>query len=176
MVTLLVLTSFVLWSFVFGWYPLRTGRPVVNDRFTSSDWVLTVVLGVGGAAAVAFIVDPQLRLLNPKDYPESIHAWTAGALFSITLSQLFLCYAPMAFFLRLLKIPALAILLTVLLGQFLLGLQLEAAALELDLPFKFTLFALRAAIGWAAATVFLRGGVVMGTTWCLIMEARLLVF
>ena len=174
MVTLLILTSFVLWSFVFAWYPPRMGRPVLNLEPTRQDWLLTCLLGLTAAVILTLLVDPKLRPLNPTDYPESFPAWTASVLFSMTLSQLFLCYAPVALFLRLFGHPTVAILMTVLLGEFLLGLQLNAASFQVDLPFTVTLFTLRAVLGWAAAYLFLRGGLVLGTTWCLILESRLL--
>lgn len=173
MITLLILTSFVLWSFVFAWYPRRTGRPVLNLQLTHQDWLLTCLLGLSAAIILTLVVDPKLRPLNPADYPESFPAWTASLLFSATLSQLFLCYAPVALFLRLFGHPAVAILMTVLLGEFLLGLQLDAASFQVDLPFTVALFTLRAGLAWTAAFLFLRGGLLLGTTWCLILESRL---
>jgi hypothetical protein len=176
MVTLLILTSFILWSFVFGWYPPRVRRPVLHTQPTRGDWVLTCLLGFTAAVVLAVAVDPILRPVNPTDYPDSFPAWIASALFSLTLSQLFLCYAPFALFLRLFGHPAVAILLTVLLGEFLLGLQLDAASFQLELPFTLLLFVLRAFLGWAAAFLFLRGGLLLGTTWALILESRLLIY
>jgi hypothetical protein len=176
MVTLLALTAFILWSFVFGWYPACTGQPVLRFHLPSSDWVRTGLLGVASAVAVALIADTRLRELEPDDYPASLAAWTAGALFSVAFSQLFLCYAPLALFLRLFRNPAIAILLTVGFGLFLLGLQLNAAAIEADGPFLLSLFGLRVWLGWAGASLFLRGGLLLATVWSLLIESRLLFY
>jgi hypothetical protein len=174
MVTLLVLTSFVLWSFVFGWYPARAHHPVIHPALSQHDWLIACAMGLAGALVLAIAVDPKLKVLNPADYPESFHAWTAHALFSLSFSQLFLCYAPIALFLRLFRDPTLAILLTILLGEFLLGLQLNAASFQVDLPFRLLLFGLRALLGWASAYLFLRGGVLLGTTWSFLLECRMM--
>jgi hypothetical protein len=125
---------------------------------------------------LAGTVDPKLRPLNPTDYPDSFPAWTASMLFSVTMSQLFLCYAPMALFLRLFGRPAVAIILTILLGVFLLGLQLDAASFQLDLLFTLWLIAIRATLGFAGAYLFLRGGLLLGTTWAFLLECRLLLY
>jgi hypothetical protein len=113
-------------------------------------------------------------MLNPDDYPDSLPSWTAGALFSLGFGQLFVCYAPLALFLRLFRHPAAAVLLTVLFGQFLLGLQLDATSFPADVPFTITLFSLRALLGLAGAYLFLRGGLLLGSSWSLILESRLL--
>ncbi|MCL4180998.1 MAG: hypothetical protein KJ072_25040 [Verrucomicrobia bacterium] len=174
MVALLVLTSFVLWSFVFAWYPPGTGQPALRRRLPPGEWLRAGLLGAAAAAVIALVVDPRLRLLKPDDFPDTIPAWIAGALFSLAFGQLFLCYAPLALFLRLFRNPVVAVLLTVLFGQFLLGLQLNAASFQADLPFTVMLLLLRALLGLAAAWLFLRGGLLLGTTWSLILESRLL--
>ncbi len=174
MVTLLLLTSFILWSFVFGWYPPYTGRRVFRLHLSRRAWLAASALGIASATVVALAVDPRLRLLSPDDYPKSLADWLAGTLFSLTLGQLFLCYAPLALFLRLFRHPAVAILLTVLFGQFLLGLQLESTPFEADLPFTLMLFGRSALLGLAGAFLFLRGGLLLGSLWSLLLEGRLL--
>jgi hypothetical protein len=72
MVTLLILTSFVLWSFVFAWYPIRTQRPVLNTTLTQHDLILACVLGLLAAVILTGTVDPKLRPLNPTDYPDAL--------------------------------------------------------------------------------------------------------
>ena len=171
----LTLSSFILWSFVFGWYPRQLGKDVLRSRLPARDWIVTILFGLAGALVLAAVVDPRLRPLKPGDYPETLPDWIAGALFSLSFSHLVVCYAPMAFFLRLSGHPKVAVFLTVALGEFLLGLQLNAASIQLDLPFTLLLYGVRAVLGWAAAWVFLRGGVVLGTVWTLLLEGRLLV-
>jgi hypothetical protein len=174
MVTLLLLTSFVLWSFVFGWYPLYTGRPVSRLHLARQEWLRASLLGVASATVVALTIDPRLRMLNPDDYPDSLSSWIAGTLFSLTFGQLFVCYAPFALFLRLFRHSTAAVLLTILFGQFLLGLQLNATSFPADVPFTIALFSLRALLGLAGVYLFLRGGLLLGASWSLILESRLL--
>jgi hypothetical protein len=174
MVALLALTSFVLWSFVFGWYPPSVGQPVWRLRLSRPQWLQAVLLGATAATLIALAVDPHLRRLKPDDYPNTIAAWFAGALFSIAFGQLFLCYAPLALFLRLFRNPTVAMLLTVLFGQFLLGLQLNAASFQTDFAFTLLLLGLRAFLGLAATLIFLRGGLLLGSIWTLMLESRLL--
>jgi hypothetical protein len=82
----------------------------------------------------------------------------------------------MALFLRLFGHPTVAIILTILLGVFLLGLQLDAASFQVDLPFTLWLIVIRAALGLAGAYLFLRGGLFLGTTWAFLLECRLLLY
>jgi hypothetical protein len=164
----------VLWTFVFGWYPRATAQPVLRLCLARREWFGAVLLGVLGASIVALVLDPRLRVLNPGDYPKTLPAWFAGALFSLVFGQLFTCYAPLSLFLRLFRSPTVAVLLTVLFGLFLLGLQLNAATLKTDVPFTLLLLLSRALLGCVSAVLFLRGGLLLGSTWTLILEARLL--
>jgi hypothetical protein len=174
MVTLLVLTSFVLWTFVFGWYGLVTGQSALRWRLSARQWSATVLSGILGATLIALVLDPRLKILNPDDYPRTFVGWVPGVMFTVAFGQLFTCYSPLCLFLRLFRNPAAAVLLTVIFGQFLLGLQLNAASFEADLPLALLLFLCRTVLGFAGAVLFLRGGLLAGTVWGLLLEARLL--
>jgi hypothetical protein len=174
MVTLLVLTSFVLWTFVFGWYRPGTGQSAWRLPLSFWQWFVTVLAGMLGAVLIALALDPRLRTLHPDDYPHTLAAWLPAVLFTVVFGQLFTCYAPLCLFLRLFRNPAVAVFLTVIFGQFLLGLQLKAASVQADLEFAMWLHLCRALLGCAGAMIFLRGGLVAGTVWALLLEVRLL--
>lgn len=172
--TMLLLLSFILWSFVFGWYPRQLGRPVIQLRPPRSVWALAGLGGVVGAVILLVVVDPTLRGERPSDYPESMGAWAFFTLFNLGFSQLFLCYAPLAFFLRLFRHSMVAVGLTVLFGLGLLTAQLDATGLELELGFVVVLYLLRVVFGAIAAILFLFGGLLPAVTWVLLLECRLL--
>jgi hypothetical protein len=171
---MLLLVSFLLWSFVFAWYPQHLRRPVIQSQPAVSTWALAVMGGAVGGLLLLFAVDPTLRNVRPTDYPTTLAAWIFATLFNLGFSQLFLCYAPMAFFLRLFRQPAVAVGLTVLFGLGLLAAQLDVVGFELEPRFVLGLYLLRALFGGIAALLFLRGGLLPAATWTLLLECRLL--
>lgn len=158
--TLLVLTlaicSFVLWGFVFAWCPLSM-RPVMTPRWTPLPWTLATVGGLAAAGLLAAGIDPSLRALRPDDYPQSVNQWLAHWLFGLSLSQLFLCFAPLCFFYRLFHSVSAAVTATVLFGVFLLGLQLQQAE-PMSLGFHLSLLGARVLLGTGASLIFVHGG------------------
>jgi hypothetical protein len=172
--TMLLLVSFILWSFVFAWYPRQLGRPVIQSQNTIRTWVLASTGGILGGLLLLIAVDPTLRNARPADYPTSLPTWTFATLFNLGFSQLFLCYAPMAFFLRLFRQPTAAVGLTVLFGLGLLAAQLDAVHIELHPRFVLRLYVLLVLFGGIAALLFLRGGLLPAATWTLLLECRLL--
>lgn len=170
---MLLLVAFMLWSFVFAWYPQHAGRPVIQLPSIQL-WVASGLGGLVGGLIFLIAIDPTLRQHRPIDYPATLPAWTVTTLFNLGFSQLFLCYAPMAFFLRLLRLPQLAVGLTVAFGLCLLAAQLNAMGENLQPLFVLKLYVVRAMFGVVTALLFLRGGLVPAATWTLLLESRLL--
>jgi hypothetical protein len=174
MLTMLVLVSFMLWSFVFGWYPRFMSRPVVHFHPGRGVWVLAVAGGLIGGMILRFGVDPILRAARPGDYPASAAEWIVFTLFSLGFSQLFVSYAPLSFFLRLFGRATAAIGLTVLFGLGLLAAQLQGTGVELEPSFLVSLYLIRALFGVMSGILFLHGGLLPTMSWALLLELRLL--
>lgn len=171
--SILLLSSFILWSFVFAWYPSSLGLPVIRKP-RARVWFLTAIAGPVSALVLLIIVDPTLRGIRPTDYPTSPTTWLAAALFNLAFSQLFVCYAPLAFFLRLTRHPTTTVAFTVLFGLALLTAQIHSSNIEISAGFALTLFSIRALFGTLSAIIFLRGGLLPAATWSLILDVRLL--
>lgn len=168
----LAVCAFVLWGFVFAWAP-RNLTPLFRFRWDPQAWGLATGGGVVGALVLVVGVDPRLRPLYPEQYATSPEGWLGSLLFTLALGQLFLCFAPVCFFYRLLRAPAPAAIATALLGVFLLGLQLQSAP-SLGPGFVVLIVLLRAAFGLLAAWVFLRMGPWAVWWWAALLECRLL--
>jgi hypothetical protein len=172
--TMMLLVSFLLWSFVFAWYPQASSRPVIQLQPPLLVWRLAILGGLMAGSILLLLVDPTLRSARPIDYPSTLPTWSFSTLFNLGFSQLFLCYAPMAFFLRLLRLPVAAVGLTIVFGLGLLAAQLHATGVELEPRFLLGLYLLRALLGGIAAMLFFRGGLLPAATWTLLLECRLL--
>jgi hypothetical protein len=172
--TMMLLVSFLLWSFVFAWYPQASGRPVIQLRPPFLVWTSAIVGGLMAGSVLLLLVDPTLRSARPSDYPVTLTTWSFGTLFSLSFSQLFLCYAPMAFFLRLFRLPVAAVGLTIVFGLGLLAAQLNATGVDLEPGFLLGLYLIRACLGGIVAMLFFHGGLLPAATWTLLLECRLL--
>jgi hypothetical protein len=173
MVTMLLLVAFILWSFVFGWYPRFTGRPVIWCKAGTKVWGLAVAVGLLGGVILVIGVDPILRDARPGDYPVSVAEWMIFTLFNLGFSQVFVSYAPLSFFLRLSGRTTAAIGLTVVFGLGLLATQLQASGVELEASFVASLYLLRAVLGVTGGILFLRGGLLPALTLALLLDLRL---
>jgi hypothetical protein len=171
--SILLLSSFILWSFVFAWYPSALGLPVIRNP-RPPVWLATAIAAPLGAIVLLLIVDPILLAIRPADYPTSLASWLAATLFNLTFSQLFVCYAPLAFFLRLTRRPTTTVAFTVLFGLALLTAQIHSSHIDISPRFALTLFSLRALFGTVSAFLFLRGGLLPAASWSLILDLRLL--
>jgi hypothetical protein len=172
--TMLLLVSFILWSFVFAWYPQSVGRAVIQWRMGAGLWALAGLGGGLGGALLLWTVDPVLREVRPGDYPATLPAWLWFTLFNLGFSQLFVCYAAVAFFLRLFRGLSIALGCTVLFGLLLLTLQIHTSSIEFEPAFVLRLYLLRALFGAVPALLFLRGGILPAVIWTLLLESRLL--
>src|SRR3954471_11320875 len=69
MVLMLMWTTFVLWAFVFAWHEQYSKRPVLNFSAPPKWWALATALGLFSSVLLLYVVDPQMRLITPKQYP-----------------------------------------------------------------------------------------------------------
>jgi hypothetical protein len=122
-------TGFVLWAFVFAWQPKYAHRPVISYQFPIRLWAMATLYGVVWAMLLHWLMDPQLRVTTPKDYPTDWLSWIAMCLFALSLDTLFLCFAPFAFFIRLTRKPDVSLALTVIFGIFAVYFYLKGGAL-----------------------------------------------
>ncbi len=96
-------------------------------------------------------------------------------LFNLAFDQLFLCFAPFSFFMRLFHNQRAAVGMTVLFGVALLSLRIKSLA-ALVSPFFITeLFVWRTAAGFLTLYFYLKGGALLVWWWVLLMQFRLLI-
>lgn len=125
----LLWSSFFMWSFVMGWHPVYARRSIFHVS-SKPVWIMaTVIAGVMGAVLLTLTVDPVLRELRPELFPRTIPAWTSRTLFTISFEQLFYSLAPLAFFLRLIKKPNVAMCATVALSVMVMSLKLTSVGM-----------------------------------------------
>ena len=175
LVTLLGLVSFVMWAFVLGWIPEHALTMLFPRRFDSHLWALATVAGLAGGGLLWGAFDPSLRALLPQDYPTTRTAWVTTTLFHLGFVQLFLCFAPLAFFVRLFGDRTVAAALTVLFGLFLLLVQVNAAEVELSGWLVAGMIAVRILFGAVGMYLLLRGGLLPVWWSALLIQSRLLI-
>jgi len=168
--------AFVLWSFVFGWLEQSTGRSPFRIQVRPLWWSVATACGLAGALILHVSIDGVLRPLMPGDYPTNLQSWLALSLFTLTFDQLFLCFAPFAFFVRLFRSPRAAGTCTVLFGVLLVYLKVRAWSDQFSLGFLYELVGWRAGAGWLSVFLLLRGGVPMALWWIFLLQLRHLVW
>src|SRR5581483_2481051 len=119
------LCGLVLWSFVFAWHTHYTGRPVWISKPERKWFAVATVLAIGMDLAYYFFIDPTLRAKAPHEFPSDLPHWFAEVLFALSLNQLFVLFAPFAFFIRLFRRSLAAAILTALFGVFILTNKLS---------------------------------------------------
>lgn len=164
--------AFILWSFVFAWHTRYTDLPVFKAKLQPRVWRLATLCGIAGTLTMYCFIDPVLRPIAAEDYPASFQAWLAMTLFTLALDQLFLCFAPFAFFMRLFRDRNTATGLTVLFGLFLLYLHARLWAAPFSSLFILELFAFRAAAGFLSVYFYLRGGALLTLWWIFLLQLR----
>jgi len=167
--------SFILWSFVFGWRTQNPYRPILAVKASSALWSAATLAGLAGAVVLRLFIDSVLQPLVPGDYPDTYEAWLAMTLFTLAFDQLFLCFAPFAFFVRLLKNQRAAAGLTVLFGVALLCLRIESLAPQVSPFFIAELFVWRTAAGFLTLHFYLKGGALLAWWWLLLLQFRHLI-
>lgn len=167
--------GFVLWSFVFAWHaPYSEAQPFRIKRDPNL-WITATLCGIAGSFVLHLVIDPTLRSATPQDYPATWGAWIAMSLFLLTFDQLFLCFAPFAFFVRLLRSPSVAGVFTVVLGAFLLWLKFRRMPEGLSDLFVLELFGWRLLAGSVSVYFLIRGGIWMTLWWVALLQLRHLI-
>jgi hypothetical protein len=168
---LLFLGGFVLWAFVFAWYPKYVGRPVFTVRADWRLWLLATGAGIAGGFLLHFFVDPGVRAQTPADFSPTLWHWAMRALFNLTFTQLLLIFAPFAWTLRLFQNTTAAVVLTVFFGLLVLAVKNQGGA-PMPSGLLTSLLVSRTISSWFSVYLFLRGGV--GLVWwhALVLQSR----
>jgi hypothetical protein len=149
--------GFVLWGFVFAWHSKYTGRPVFTLDMQAGGFGLATLAGLGGAVTVRLFVDPFARQVMPEDFPANLEQWLAAGLFTLSLSQLFLVFAPFAWLMRLFKRQTIAFTFTVLFGLVVFVLKTLHAAKPITPAQLGILLLTRLIMEMLAVGIYLRG-------------------
>ena len=165
-------TTFVLWAFVFAWQPAYAHRPVIRFQFPARIWVIATAYGIFSAIVLHFVMDPELRVTTPKDYPANWHSWVAMCLFSVAFDPLFLCFAPYAFFMRLLRRPEVSLALTVMFGIFVQCLKIDSSHPRPPALLIIELLAVHTIAGFVNVYLYLKGGALAVWWAVLLLELR----
>lgn len=164
--------SFVLWAFVFAWHTACTQRPVFTWRISTKVWLAATGAGMLAAFILHQFLDPSLHRATPEDYPADLAQWVAMTLFSLSLNQLFLVFAPVAWLMRLSRRRSVAVALTVLFDVSLLLLKSHWSAEPFPPTLLVTLVAVRLGLAGLAVGFYLHGGVWLATWLALLVQAR----
>jgi hypothetical protein len=165
-------STFILWSFVFGWHRQYTGQNIFNAKIELRMWSLVTGCGLIGALFLRTFIDSVLRPMVPKDYPDSLSTWAAMTLFVLAFDQLFLCFAPFAFFVRLFQSSKVAASITVLFGALLIYLKARSWFDRFSSLFILEMFVWRIAAGSLLVYFYLRGGVLLIWWWAFLLQLR----
>ena len=157
------------------WRTQNAYRPILAVKASSALWSAATLAGLAGAVVLRLFIDSVLQPLVPGDYPDTHEAWLAMTLFTLAFDQLFLCFAPFAFFLRLLQNQRAAAGLTVLFGVALLCLRIKALAPVVSPFFIAELFVWRTAAGFLTLYFYLKGGALLAWWWVLLLQLRHLI-
>jgi hypothetical protein len=166
----LFLGGIVLWAFVFAWHTKYTGRPVFQLKQDPGWFGWVTMLGLVAAAVMHFGLDPAMRNRLPEDYPANLGEWIASLLFNLTFTQLCLVFAPFAWLVRLIRKPTTAMMLTVLIGVFVLYRKYHTSPPILSPWLLVGLLMARVGVGFLSVLFFLRGGMVLVWWWCLLLH------
>jgi magnesium-transporting ATPase (P-type) len=169
----LLLATFVLWAFVFAWHRQYAGRNPFNFPRRPHFWLAAATgCGILGAIADLVLLDPKVRAVLPEEFPTDTMSWLASTLFSLTFTQLFLVFAPVALFARFARKRTAIVLLTVLFNVFVTALKASEVSLPRDLTTQ--ILVIRTIASTALVYIYLEGGIWVMWWIGLLMEARLL--
>ena len=165
-------SAFVMWAAVFAWQERRGRVEVFPKSVPPKLWLITVALGLAGAVISFYLGDPALRQIAPTDFPRDAGQWGQHVLFNLALEQPFLCFAPFAFFVRLLPSAKAAAIGVVLFGLLVFALKLQSlkAALAWDAALVMVLF--RAIHSTVTVWLYLHGGVWLVWLFALLLQCR----
>ena len=169
---MLLWAVFVLWAFVFAWQWDYGHRPVLGLDFQPKLWMAATLCGVAWAALLHFLIDPQLRVISPKEFPTDGNSWLAMSLFAMGFDPLFLCFAPFAFFVRLSQRQEASVALTVLFGVLVFWLRLHYSPVLPPALFLAAMMVIRIVAGFLSVYFYLRGGALLVWWVALILQLR----
>jgi hypothetical protein len=109
---------------------------------------------------------------NPRDYPVDLKHWVAQTLFTLSLVQLLLLFAPFAWAMRLFRNETVATWLTVAFSVLVLGLKSNSSPAPLPALLILALAVLRIASAFFAVWCYLRGGIFLAWWLVFLIEAR----
>lgn len=164
--------GFVMWAAVFAWQEKHGQCEVFPRHIPVNYWLAAVGLGTAGAAISFHFGDPILRQLAPTDFPRNPAQWTEHMLFNLAMEQLFLCFAPFAFFVRLLPGVKAASVATVLFGLFVFALKLQSVSVALTWDAALGLALFRALTSAATVWLYCQGGVWLVWLFALLLQSR----
>jgi hypothetical protein len=161
---------FVLWAFVFAWQSQYAKMPVFLYPSLRT-WAGATACGLVWGLLLYLAVDPQLRIISPKDYPSDLRSWVSMSLFTLGFYPLFLFFGPLAFFARLSQNRVASFVLTLLFGTFILLVKLGSSPVYPPMLLVATLMVLRLIEGLFSIYFYLRGGAVL--VWWLVLLLQL---
>lgn len=164
--------AFVMWAAVFAWHEKHGQREVFPKRVPAHLWLVTVALGLVGAALSFHFGDPTLRRLAPTDFPQNLGQLADHVLFNLALEQLFLCFAPFAFCVRLLPSVKAAGVGVVLFGLLVFALKLHSVPVALPWDLTLGLVCFRALHSAVTVWLYYRGGVWLVWLFALLLQCR----
>jgi len=170
LVAALLLATFVLWAFVFAWHNQYTERNPFTVSRRPQLWFAATAGGILGAVVAQVLTDPKLRAVVPEDFPTDLKSWLASASFTLFFTHLFLIFAPVAFFARLIRKREAVILLTVLFNAFVVLLKATEVPLPPDLAMQMLVMRIIAVA--VSVYFYLEGGIWMLWWMGLLIQAR----
>ncbi len=164
--------AFVMWAAVFAWHEKHGQREVFPRRVSPRLWLITGAMGLVGATLSFHFGDATLRQLAPTDFPRNPGQFAEHILFNLALEQLFLCFAPFAFCVRLLPNAKAAGVGVVLFGLLVFALKLQsvAAAITWDLALGLAFF--RALHSGVSVWLYQQGGVWLVWLFAFLLQCR----
>lgn len=165
-------SAFFLWGAVFAWHEKYSGRPAVDISFRKVPWAAATVLGLAGAALMTAFLDPVLRPLAPEVYPTTIQGWLAQAFFTTTFTQLCLCFAPLAFALRLLPTPPHAAVTAVVWAMAVTVLKFYGLPQPVAPLVSVAVLAARGVSAALCVWFYWEGGLLLALWWTVLLELR----
>lgn len=161
-----------MWAAVFAWQERHGQRAVFPKSVSSKLWFIALTLGVLGAAISFHFGDPVLRQLAPTDFPRNPGQWLDHMLFNLALEQLFLCFAPFAFLVRLVPSAKAAAVGVVLFGLLVFALKLQSMKTTLAWDVALVMVIFRAIHSTVTIWLYLRGGAWLVWLFALLLQCR----
>ena len=165
----------VLWGFVFAWHGRHSGKKVFPAKFELRVWAEATAAGLAWSALLYWMIDPQLRPITPEDYAANWNALAAKTLFRISFEPLFFCFAPFAFFIRLMKKPERAVAMTVIFGLFVLYLRISRGSTMPPFPLMVELMLMLVLTRFMSLYFYFKGGV-PAVWWLTLLSQTRLIF